>query len=215
VETVKSDLQSTFDVQLQEQVGTQVAATMYAMQPTQYIQPMGVGGTMRIYEPFAATLTEVMNPASDDLIMTDANTVPDYCAQVDLSNFMMQATFTNPSGLSTDKWDYGVFFFDQGTNQQLRINVYDGYWYLHDGVNDFVNSGYLTMDLGDARTNTLQLYVYQGQAYIYMNQQQQAVIDVSQYGYSHGDVCVVAWVYKGDPMYYTIHFDDFTVWSIN
>jgi hypothetical protein len=196
---------------VEAQIAESVAATVNALAGP---STLSGAGTYTITEPFSATLLQIAGPMSGDLERTDEEFVAEYCADVNVADFMLEATFTNPVGVSTDVWNYGIFFRDEGQNDQLRLIVYNGNWYLYQGVSDYLNTGYASYYKDSGMSNLVQLYVKDSDAYLYMNGQQQAEINVGQYSMGSGDVCVIGWLYNGDPLYYAIPFEGFSVWEI-
>jgi hypothetical protein len=194
------------------------AAPTETPQPTPTPQPAlptpvaNEDGTLTITMPFSATLTRAAGPYDGKLI-GQSEFVPNDCAGVELENFMMEVTFTNPNGVGRDSWDYGIFFRDQGENQQLRLIFYYYAWHLSQGNADAYASGEANYDMSDGDSNHVRLFVLDDTAYLYVNGYEQARMDVSSYR-GVGDVCVAAWAYTGDPLYVSVGYDDFSVWTI-
>jgi hypothetical protein len=169
-------------------------------------------GTLTITTPFSATLTRAAGPYDGKLI-GQSEYVPNDCAGVELENFMLDVTFTNPNGVGRDSWDYGIFFRGREENEQLRLIFYYYAWYLSRGIEEAYASGGAIYDMSDGDTNHVQLFVLDDEAYLYVNGYQQGKMDVSSYR-GAGDVCVAGWTYTGDPLYVTIGYSDFSVWTI-
>jgi hypothetical protein len=207
-EAVKTEMAPTIEAE----ISTRVAATVNALQgPSLYTG----GETLSISEPFSASLTQVTSAMSGELQRTDEAFVAEWCADVKLADFMMEAVFTNPSGMTVDEWNYGIFFRQTDQNEQLRLVINGGNWYLYQGVSDYLNTGYASYYKDAGMPNTFQVFVKGSNAYLYMNGQQQAEVNIGSYSMASGDVCVVGWIYNGDPLYHPIQFEDFKVWAVN
>lgn len=155
----------------------------------------------------------------------DATQLPNSYATGSYRNFVAEARFYNPYPRSVASWDYGFGFRSTEGNQQYRWTVdSDGDWDLRlisgtnsDGTLGTRQLGHGTFDEFDVSpngSNTLRIVVDDAVAYLFINAQYVATLDVSD-----KDVAGSVWV---GTVFFTGHrisgkvtrYDGFTVWSL-
>lgn len=106
-----------------------------------------------------------------------------------LKNFGFEARFFNPADRAIHKWEYALAFREVDYRDRYRLAVNsDGDWmvlvtarFLADRIeNDLVASGHLAnVDLSPTGSNLIRLVVQENNAYLFVNQQYIATVDVS------------------------------------
>ncbi len=108
------------------------------------------------------------------LVHDDDDFIESYKAGLSLTNFIVEAEFTNPYSPTESDWDYGFLFRDTGNDEAYRLMVTsDQRWILiQRSAGEFrqIDSGALTNVFTDGNaTNWLRLEVNQGNATLFVN----------------------------------------------
>ncbi len=108
------------------------------------------------------------------LVHDDDDFIESYKAGLSLTNFIVEAEFTNPYSPTEGNWDYGFLFRDTGSDEAYRLMVTsDQRWILilrSAGEFKQIDSGALTNVRTDGNaTNWLRLEVNQGSATLSVN----------------------------------------------
>ena len=143
-------------------------------------------------------------------------------AQVNLRDFVAEASFFNPYDVSQGEWDYGFGFRDVGKNREYRLSVdSDRDWALQlhsvqDGETqtDTVAAGTAeNLDLSADGSNTLRLEVVGITATLLVNGEFVSAMDVSEMDV-HGDVWIATGFFAGHEIDgESMRYEGFTVWS--
>lgn len=146
--------------------------------------------------------------------------IPGNSADVNVSNFIVEATFMNPYSTDEGTWDYGFLFRHAGANQQYRLIVsWDGTWELYNntGTSDgaLIDSGTVSnLDTSEFGINTLQLVVYEDYGQLLVNDEFVSSLDLSA-RLNSGDIFVATGLYSGDEKEgASTEFWDFTVYEL-
>lgn len=197
---------------IEAEIARSVEQTVNAVQPTADTSYSG-GTSYNITDPFSATLVQIAGPMEGSLEATDPDKVPGWCALVDVTDFMVEATFSNPYGISSTEWSYGFYLRDEGSNDQIRVVIHNGYWYVYQGAGDYLHKASATYYQDSGMPNWMQVYVQGTMAYLYINGVLQGDFNIGNYTMASGDVCVIAWIYDGDPLNIPVPYEDFYVWE--
>lgn len=108
------------------------------------------------------------------LVHDDDDFIESYKAGLSLTNFIVEAEFTNPYSPTESDWDYGFLFRDTGSDEAYRLMVTsDQRWILiQHSAGEFkqIDSGELINVYTDGNaTNWLRLEVNQGSATLFVN----------------------------------------------
>ncbi|MDQ2810212.1 MAG: hypothetical protein M3Z04_25325, partial [Chloroflexota bacterium] len=173
-------------------------------------------------------------PTSGQLDLTTDTEVASKRTTVQLRDFIVEATFTNPYESSDYGWDYGFFFRHTDTNREYRLYVTsDGDWSLKRVANadptadtptttdtptaDFApvaggNIDNLNSDTG--ATNRLRLIASGNSGLFFVNDSYVATFDLS--AYMDKGVIELGSAFLGDDnkVGESVRYSDFTIWSL-
>lgn len=127
-----------------------------------------------VYGPTNGELVHVL----DDLIKLET-------AEVDLRNFIVEATFTNPFAASVNDWDYGFSFRTNGSFKYWLVVASEGDWELADrqgSADDEVTVAegeWSNLNLGANETNSIRLIVWGDVGYFFLNDLFVSTLDLS------------------------------------
>jgi hypothetical protein len=135
-------------------------------------------------------------------------------------DFVIEARFFNPYGVSEHAWDYGFLFRDTGGNKQYRLVVSsNSRWdlFLVDGDPNVaaLEYGYVeNFDITVNGSNRIRLVAKDTSVYFFVNDKYVATLNVSK-KLDSGDIYVATGIYGG----HTINgkftrYEGFTVWSL-
>lgn len=161
----------------------------------------------------------LFGPESGSLVHVDDGFVKAYYANLDVTDFVVDAVFFNPYAASRGNWDIGYSLREGDVNDQFRLAVEsNGDWSLADRRGDDstdIHSGSLTnLNTDEGEGNRLTLYMSGNEGYFFVNGQYITVLDLSSRTNS-GDIGVATSLFEG----YQIEgeetgFEQFTVWPI-
>lgn len=183
---------------------------------------------------FAQRATRVYGPTSGQLVLTTDTEVANKRTTVQLRDFIVEATFTNPYEPTDYGWDYGFFFRDSGANREYRLYVTsDGEWSLKrvakaesapdtpDATDtptaDFtpVDGGTLdNLNTDTGAANRLRLIANGSSGLFFVNDQYVATFDLSAYLEKGAIELGSAFLGDDNKVGASVHYSDFTIWSL-
>ena len=141
-------------------------------------------------------------------------------ASVDLRDFVVEVTFSNPYDTTKGNWDYGILFRHAGNNQHFRLAIRsDQKWVLLNNTGDpdgvVLQDGDLpALNLEAGGTNSIRLISQGTQGFFYLNDNLVAELDLSARTNS-GDIFLATGIYLGDEIDgYSTGYSQFSVWSV-
>ena len=158
-------------------------------------------------------------PSAGSLPHVDDTFIEVEWTDIDITNGIVEATFTNPYDPSFTAWDYGFMFRNTGTNLQYRLFVYsDGTWHLTFAQGDDrpeVASGDLTnLNLGEGDKNIIRLIFTGGNGSLFINNVFISTLDLSG-KIESGGLAIGTGFYSGNEVEgYSTTYSDFTVWEL-
>lgn len=176
-------------------------------------------GIIHLKDPVQVKLIPIFSKESGSLDMK-SGIVDTYCADVDVYNFAMEATFHNPYSQSKGIWSNGFFFRYAGSNNQYRLMVFsDGVWKLVNATSnnsdtkfDLIAKGNVNVNTEANATNKIKLIAFNNKGYLYVNNTFITSIDLDDRQNS-GDVCVATGSTADSKIEgYSTEYIDFTVW---
>jgi len=184
-----------------------MAATEQAW--SNYVATLEAGRTL-IFGPQSGSL---VHEAEDELIEGEN-------ADVNLKNFIVEATFSNPFGTSTGKWDYGFILRHVEKNVQFRFVIQsDQTWTLMNNTGDadgqVIDEGDMpSLNISENGSNQVKLVLKDDQGLFYLNGEFITELDLSERTNS-GDIYIVTGVYSGDEITgEATGYSDFSIWSL-
>jgi hypothetical protein len=174
-----------------------------------YVATLEAGRTL-VFGPQSGSL---VHEAEDELIEGEN-------ADVNLKNFIIEATFYNPYDTSTGTWDYGFILRHVEENVQYRfVTQSDQTWTLMNNSGDpdgkVIGEGELPgLNINANGSNVIKLIFKDAQGLFYLNGEFIAELDLSERSNS-GDIYIVTGVYSGDEITgETTKYSNFTIWSL-
>lgn len=163
----------------------------------------------------------LVHPPSDGRLEARAdNNVPVESAGVSLQDLIAEARFFNPYDVSVGSWDYGIMFRYTGSAMEYRLIVTSARMWYFTLTNGDANVGPLAsgtlenLDLSPNGSNQLRVTVKGGAAWFFVNNEYQALLDVSGKT-SHGDVMIATAAFVGDQINgKSTSYTGFTVWAV-
>jgi len=191
--------------------GAQATSTSQAWATvTAIIQLNADEGWELAYGPLAGSLEH--NPGDGQL---KAN-----IAHVNINDFVVEATFTNPYAASTGSWDYGFMFRHAGSNQQFRLVILsDKSWLLRNNTGttdgEIIEQGEFTdLDISDGGTNHIKLVCDGPDGWLFINDIQVTELDLSARTNS-GDVIITTGILSGNQIQGSFtEYQNFTIWAL-
>ena len=175
--------------------------------PTRSARPTpSYGGTDSSFGPISG---ELRHDPSDGQIKAEL-------ADVDISDFVISATFVNPYSAESNDWDYGFGIRDSGTGSSRRLILVlvtsEGYWDVGESkeISSGIQSGRLSQFNTDAGgQNTLWLAAVGGRGLFFVNGDFVSELDLSDVT-TAGDVAVITGAYIGGEVAGAVtRFEDF------
>ncbi len=159
----------------------------------------------------------VFGPTAGGISQVIGGSLDSKYAGVDLENFVARITFVNPDETAPARWDIGIGFRQDASGRHWRTIVRsDGTWSLAIAAEFPRATGVVpTIDLNPGATNTLELLVSNAVAYLVVNDEYTAMMDVSAW-VEAGDI----WAGSGFFLDYATpgvitNYTDFTIWSLD
>jgi len=160
-------------------------------------------------EAFQATLSAAMadlgqviyGPIDGELLHKVDGFIETAWADVNVTNLIIEARFYNPYGTEEGPWDYGFMFRHTDTNEQYRLVISsDGQWHFiiarGDDRPELAVGPIANLDLTAGGSNLVNLWVKDGTANLYVNNQWITALDVSEKIVA-GDAAVCTGFYTG------------------
>lgn len=145
-----------------------------------------IDGEVTTYDDFGLwALDPVYGPSQGELVHALDDLIKLETAEVDLRNFLVEATFVNPFAASVNDWDYGLSFRTNGSFKYWLVVASEGDWQLADrqgSVDDEVTVAegeLVNLNLGANETNTLRLIALGNRGFFFLNDQFIDVLDIS------------------------------------
>lgn len=219
METDQAVLQATQIAMTQAPIATETAQAQQAM--TRQAQQ----ATAAAIEYYWGIILDAMGtnplygPASGTLIHEADGSVEASTAGVNVVNVVITADFYPPYRSNETLWDIGLFFRDQGRNDELRMYIdSSGAFDLVNRIGEednFLYSGNVeNLNLAPNTPNTLILMVWEESCVFFLNGQFIAEVDIS-IRMNAGDIAVVTNI---DPDYVIegaeVTFQDFTIYAV-
>ena len=167
----------------------------------------------------AQATTPLFGPQSGSLEHTDDGFINALNTSLDVSNFVIEATFFNPYDTSEGIWDIGFMFRDGGGNNQYRLVITsDSDWALDlwEETNiGLQNEGTVhNLDTGLNGQNRITLYVNGEIGYFWLNGLFVSRLDLS-YRPDSGNIFIGSGFYIGNEIPgRDTPYQDFTVWAV-
>jgi hypothetical protein len=161
----------------------------------------------------------VYGPADGELTHKIDTFIETSWAEVNLLNPIITARFYNPYDPAEGPWDYGFMFRHTATNDQYRLIISsDGRWHLvlsqGEERPELASGAIDNIDLSPQGSNLISLWVKDGTANLYVNDEWVTALDVSAKPVT-GDVAVCTGFYTGYEIEGKItRFEGFTVSEI-
>ena len=211
-----------------------VSRTTPTARPVALGRPASVPTALAQATALAQKATRVYGPAVGQLDVTSDTEVASKRTTVQLRDFIVEATFTNPYDPGDYGWDYGFFFRHNGTNHEYRIYVTsDGDWSLKRVANgesgtdtgdatatptveftpiDGGNVDNLNRDTG--ATNRLRLVASGDGGLFFVNDQYVAAFELSDY-LDKGEIELgSAFLLDNTNVGESVHYSDLTIWAL-
>lgn len=167
-----------------------------------------------------ANKSQLFGPQSGSLIHLDNNFAESKFAFVDLTDFIVEATFLNPYPTTTGSWDYGFMFRNAGANEQFRLTIdSEERWALSNRSGEdstLIDYGELpTLNLNEGASNQIKLIGQENKGWLYLNGDFITELHLSART-TAGDISITTGVYAGNEINgdATV-YEGFTVWSIS
>ncbi len=177
-----------------------------------------LNGEITSYDDFGLwSLDPVYGPTSGELVHALDDLIKLETADVDLRNFIVEATFINPFAASVNDWDYGFSFRTNGSFKYWLVVASEGDWQLADrqgSVDDEVTvmEGELSnLNLGANETNTLRLIALGDRGFFFLNDQFIDVLDISGNQDSGEIEVMTAFYFDHEIEGEATGFEDFTI----
>jgi len=155
----------------------------------------------------------VVGPESGSLNHTVDNYIEELDPEVDVKDFVAQATIKNPYSPTRGDWDYGFMFNHDGKNAYYLILNQKREWELTDINWKKIAGGTARyMDTSDGGTNEVTLVVKDNHAWLFINGQQ--IVDLNLANQRSGSVILATGFRQGTEMKgEKTDYKDFTVWE--
>jgi serine/threonine-protein kinase len=116
----------------------------------------------------------VFGPQNGSLAHVEDEFSEDNSSNLYLTDFITEATFTNPYDANEHNWDYGFLFRLTGSNQEYRLYITSlNYWELglrNDDIFDIISTGVLKNANGNSgEKNSITLVVLKDKGYFLLN----------------------------------------------
>jgi len=166
-------------------------------------------------------LTLVYGPQSGSLAHNAEDTfVEEDLAGVDLTNFVVQATFVNPYSVAVGGWDYGFLFRNAGGNNQYRLIISSSQeWSLRNNTGSsngtVINEGTIdNLSTINGGQNIVRVVCVGTQGFLYVNETLISELDLSDRTNS-GDIAIATGLYSGDEITgYATRYVNLTIWLV-
>jgi serine/threonine-protein kinase len=177
-------------------------------------------GEVTPYEGFSIwSLDPAFGPRSNTLDHIDDGLIKVRGAEVDLLNFVADATFNNPYGASVAGWDVGYSMRNRGSGEQFWL-IADSLseWTLIDrsgGEDTTVAEGDIgNMDIGEGGANRMTIIALDANGFFLMNGALIAELDLSS-RMTRGDVEIATAFFVGNELEgESTSYEAFTVWPL-
>jgi serine/threonine-protein kinase len=143
-----------------------------------------------------------------------------HLAQVNLSDFEVEARFFNPYAASTHRWDFGFLFRHAGPNQHFGLAILStNEWALFNSTGSpaqgSISNGPLNnLNLGAEESNVVKLICQGGKGWLYLNGTFAAELDLSART-NPGDVSIATGILQdSETAGSATRYENFTVWSL-
>lgn len=177
-----------------------------------------LNGEVTAYDDFGLwPLDPVYGPSSGELVHALDDLIKLETAEVDLRNFMVEATFINPFAASVNDWDYGFSFRTNGSFKYWLVVASEGDWQLADrqgSADDEVTvmEGELSnLNLGANETNTMRLIALGNRGFFFLNDEFIDVLDISGNQDSGEIEVMTAFYFDHELEGEATGFEDFTI----
>ena len=146
--------------------------------------------------------------------------VADTSAEVEVQNFIVEATFFNPHATSLSPWNYGFMFRHSEKNNQYRFIIESSKeWVLKNHIDDpdgeNINEGFLAdLDTSEGGSNTIKIIADGNRGLFYLNGVFISELDLSTRT-NAGDITIATGFYKEDEVDGEFTgYSGFTVWAL-
>lgn len=161
----------------------------------------------------------VFGPENGSLVHSDNERVEMYWADIDLTNFLVEVTFSNPYSRNLGPWDYGFFLGNDSDKEQLRLIFFSNQtWQLA------IRSGakFTPFEFGeisvlrnsDNQSNHIVWYYQNNRGTFYVNGKLIDTFELSSRRFP-GGIGLATGIFAGNKINtQSTDFSDFTVWSL-
>lgn len=161
----------------------------------------------------------VFGPENGSLVHSANERIEVYWADIDLTDFLVEVTFSNPYSRNLGSWDYGFFLGNDSDNEQLRLMFFSNQtWQLA------IRSGakYTPFDFGeisvlrnfDNQSNHIVWHYQNNQGTFYVNGELIDTFELSSRRFP-GGIGLATGIFAGNKIStQSTEFSNFTVWSL-
>lgn len=227
--TATAQAEKTATAQAQQTATAQVVATKTARaqrtataraQKTATAQARATA-TAQAHADFVSTIEASRNrqfgPEDGRLVHDDDEFIEIGSASVELRDFVVEATFSNPYPTSTSSWDYGFLFRDGGGNEQFRLIIQSKKTFVLENWPEKIglSSGEIpNLNVRATDSNKIKIISKKDRGLLYINNDFIAELDLSARSNS-GGIFIATGMHEGDEIDgEATGYKDFTVWSI-
>ncbi len=167
------------------------------------------------YLDLTDSLEIVYGPESGQLDH-EADSISYANANLDITDFVLHAEFTNPYAASTADWDMGVLFRVGDEPPHLRLIIGStGDWFLTPSVDDPIQQGTVeNLKVRNGQTNAIDVVVVGDVGYFAVNGQFVEELDVSSVSGS-GDVAIATSFFEGSFREgASTEYEDYVIWEV-
>ncbi len=177
-----------------------------------------INGEVTPYRNFGLwSVNPIYGPDSGELVHALDDLIKLETADVDVRNFIVDTTFTNPFAASVNEWDYGFSFRTNGSFKYWLVLASEGEWQLADrqGSADdevVVAEGELAnLNIGANETNTVRLIAWGDVGYFFLNGEFIDTLDLSNNQDSGEIEVMTAFFFDHELEGEATGFNDFTI----
>lgn len=164
-------------------------------------------------------LDPIAGPYKGQLTHYDTGKIENDNANINVLNFIAEATFVNPYSPDKGKWDIGFNFRETDINTQFRVVLFsESYW----GIGDFTDGEQLPLGTGDLENfnvqdngrNKVTLIVLNKRGYLFLNDLFITELDLKS-RLTSGDVAVgTAYIFGDEIAGEATGYEGFTIWQL-
>lgn len=161
----------------------------------------------------------IFGPISSFISLENTEYVAGIYSDVNLKNFILEASIFPPYERNINGWDFGVFFRDKGTTDEFRLIITSGgFWTLENwenGQQTIINQGFTSaLTLLTENPNFLILMVDNTIGHLIINNFYVASLDLST-RLDPGNISLMSGIYWENIIVgKNVTIEDFSIWSL-